>query len=76
MILIDFGGFNMRMARFARKNNIKVFYYISPKIWAWNTSRATIIKKNVDRMFVILPFEKKFDKQVDMDVDYVVNLVW
>jgi lipid-A-disaccharide synthase len=75
LILIDFGGFNMRIARYANKANIKVFYYISPKIWAWNTSRARIIKKYVDRMFVILPFEKKFYKQFDMEVDYVGNPV-
>ena len=75
VILIDFAGFNMRIAKFAHKNNFKVFYYISPKVWAWNTSRAWKIKKFVDRMFVILPFEKAFYKKYDWDVDYVGNPV-
>jgi lipid-A-disaccharide synthase len=75
VILIDFGGFNMRIARFLRKNRIRVFYYISPKIWAWNTGRARAIKKNIDRMFVILPFEKDFYRTFDFDVDYVGNPV-
>ncbi len=75
VILIDFGGFNMRMARFLRKNHFKVFYYISPKVWAWNTGRAWSIKANVDRMFVILPFEKDFYKTFGFEVDYVGNPV-
>jgi lipid-A-disaccharide synthase len=75
VILIDFGGFNMRIARFLRKNRFRVFYYISPKIWAWNTSRARVIKKNIDRMFVILPFEKDFYRNFGFDVDYVGNPV-
>ncbi len=73
IILIDFAGFNLRMAKFAKKHGIKVFYYISPKIWAWNTGRAYKIKKLVDRMFVILPFEVAFYKQFDYNVDYVGN---
>ena len=75
VILIDFGGFNMRMARFLHKKRIRVFYYISPKIWAWNTGRARAIRKNVDRMFVILPFEKDFYNKFGFDVDYVGNPV-
>jgi lipid-A-disaccharide synthase len=75
VILIDFGGFNMRIARFLRKNRFRVFYYISPKIWAWNTGRARAIKKNIDRMFVILPFEKDFYRKFGFDVDYVGNPV-
>lgn len=75
IILIDYGGFNMRMAAFAKKNNIKVFYYITPKVWAWYQRRALKLKKNVTRMFVILPFEKDFFKQFDADVDYVGNPV-
>jgi len=73
LILIDYGGFNMRIARFAKAKNIKVFYYISPKIWAWNQSRAKKIKRNVDRMFVILPFERSFYERFDYRVDYVGN---
>lgn len=73
VILIDYAGFNMRIARFARRRNLKVFYYISPKVWAWNQSRALKIKKYVDRMFVILPFEKAFFARYDYAVDYVGN---
>lgn len=73
IILIDFAGFNLRMAKFAKKNGIKVFYYISPKVWAWNTGRANKIKKLVDHMFVILPFEVPFYKQFGYEVDYVGN---
>lgn len=73
LILIDFAGFNMRMAKFAKANNIKVFYYISPKVWAWNQSRAKNIKKWVDKMFVILPFEKEFFRKYDYEVDFVGN---
>jgi lipid-A-disaccharide synthase len=71
IILIDFPGFNMRIAEFAKKENIKVFYYISPKVWAWNQKRVLKIKKYVDRMFCILPFEVAFYKSWGMDVDYV-----
>ncbi len=75
IILIDYGGFNMRVARFAKKNGYKVFYYISPKVWAWNVKRALKLKSTVDRMFCILPFEKEFYKSFDWDVDYVGNPV-
>ena len=75
IILIDYGGFNLRIARFASKRGFRVFYYISPKIWAWNTKRAYKVKKYVERMFVILPFEKEFYKMFDCDVDYVGNPV-
>jgi len=73
LILIDYGGFNMRVAAFARKMGVKVFFYISPKIWAWNVKRAEKIKRFVDRMFVILPFEKDFYKKFNYEVDYVGN---
>lgn len=75
VVLIDYGGFNRRIAKFCRANGILVFYYISPKVWAWYTSRAWELKRNVDRMFVILPFEKQFFKQFDFEVDYVGNPV-
>ena len=75
LILIDYAGFNRQMARIARKRNIRVFYYISPKVWAWNQSRAHQLKANVDRMFVILPFEKDFYKKFQWEVDYVGNPV-
>ncbi|MDN5216126.1 lipid-A-disaccharide synthase [Fulvivirgaceae bacterium BMA12] len=73
LILVDFAGFNMRMAKFGKANNFRTFYYISPKIWAWNQKRALKIKKSVDKMFVILPFEKDFYKRYDYPVDYVGN---
>jgi len=76
LILIDYGGFNRKIAKFAKPNGLKVFYYIPPKVWAWYQDRAFELKKNVDRMFVILPFEKKFYKEkADWDVDYVGNPV-
>ncbi len=73
IILVDFPGFNMKIAEFASKRNFKVFYYISPKVWAWNQKRVLKIKKFVDRMFCILPFEVSFYKTWGMDVDYVGN---
>ena len=63
LILIDYPGFNMRIAEFAKKNNILVHYYISPQIWAWKESRIKKIKRDVDQMYVILPFEKEFYEQ-------------
>ena len=71
LILIDYPGFNIRMAKFAKKNNLKVFYYISPQIWAWHQSRSEVLKKIVDKMFVILPFEKEFYRKFDFEVDFV-----
>lgn len=73
VILIDFPGFNLKIADFLKKHKIKVFYYISPKIWAWNQKRVLKIKKIVDRMFCILPFEVDFYKKWGMNVDYVGN---
>ncbi len=73
LILIDYAGFNLRIAKFAKKHDVKVFYYISPKVWAWNQSRAFKIKAIVDKMFVILPFEESFYKKYDYKVDYVGN---
>jgi lipid-A-disaccharide synthase len=75
IILIDYGGFNRRIAKFGKKQGIRVFYYIPPKVWAWYQSRALELKQNVDRLFVILPFEKPFFKKFDWDVDYVGNPV-
>jgi lipid-A-disaccharide synthase len=73
LILIDFPGFNLKIADFAKKQGILVFYYISPKVWAWNQKRVLKIKKIVDRMFCILPFEVDFYKSWGMEVDYVGN---
>ena len=71
LVLIDYPGFNLRMAEWAHKQHIKVFYYISPQIWAWHSSRISQIKKFVDRMFVILPFEKAFYAKHQYEVDFV-----
>ncbi len=73
LILVDYPGFNLRMAKFAKENNIRTYYYISPKIWAWKKSRAWKIKKYIDKMFVIFPFEKKFYQQYNYEVEYVGN---
>lgn len=75
IVLIDYGGFNKQIAKFGKAQGIKVFYYISPKVWAWYQSRAVAFKKIVDRMFVILPFEKEFYQKFDWEVDYVGNPV-
>ena len=73
LILIDFPGFNLKIAGFAKKHGIKVCYYISPKVWAWNQKRVLKIKRVVDKMFCILPFEVDFYREWGMEVDYVGN---
>lgn len=75
IVLIDYAGFNMRIAKFAKQRDLRVFWYIAPKVWAWNQRRAWKLKANVDRMFVILPFERDFFKQFNWEVDYVGNPV-
>ena len=71
VILIDYPGFNMRMARFAARNGYRVFYYISPQLWAWRSSRVRLIRETVSRMFVILPFEEEFYRKHGYSVDFV-----
>ena len=71
LILIDYPGFNLRIAKWAKQQKIKVVYYISPQIWAWKENRVQAIKRDVDKMLVILPFEKDFYKKFDVDVTYV-----
>jgi lipid-A-disaccharide synthase len=73
LVLIDFPGFNLKIAEFAKSKGILVCYYISPKVWAWNQKRVLKIKKVVDHLFCILPFEVDFYKKWDMEVDYVGN---
>jgi len=73
LVLIDFPGFNLKIAEFAKKKGLKVCYYISPKVWAWNQKRVLKIKRDVDKLFCILPFEVEFFKTWGMDVDYVGN---
>jgi lipid-A-disaccharide synthase len=71
LVLVDYPGFNMRIAKWAHKKNIKIVYYISPQIWAWKEKRVHAIKRDVDKMLVILPFEKDFYKKYNYEVDYV-----
>jgi len=72
LILVDYPGFNMRIAKFAKAHNIKVHYYISPQIWAWKENRIKSIKRDVDNMYVILPFEKDFyEKKHQYKVHFV-----
>lgn len=73
LVLIDYPGFNLELARRAKKYQIPVLYYISPKIWAWREGRIERIKKYVDRMAVILPFEKRFYQGHGVEVDFVGN---
>jgi lipid-A-disaccharide synthase len=74
VILIDYPGFNLKIAQFVKtKLNIPVYYYISPKIWAWKKYRIKSFRKYVDRMFCILPFEVDFFKSLNYKVDYVGN---
>ena len=71
LILIDYPDFNLILAKKAKRLGIPVFYYISPQVWAWRSGRVKTIKKLVDRMAVILPFEKDFYQKRGMEVEYV-----
>lgn len=72
LLLIDYPGFNLRIARWAKKQGIKVIYYISPQVWAWKESRVKMMKQCIDKMLVILPFEKEYYKNKwNWDVEYV-----
>lgn len=71
--LIDYPGFNLRIAKWAKKQGIKVYYYISPKVWAWKESRVHTIIKNVDTLFTIFPFETEFYAKYNYKVEYVGN---
>ena len=71
LVLIDYPGFNLRIAEWAKQHCIRVVYYISPQVWAWKENRVKIIKACVDKMLVILPFEKDFYKKWDYEVEYV-----
>jgi len=73
IILIDYAGFNLKIAKFAKVKGIFVNYYISPKIWAWKTNRIKIIKKYVDKMYSILPFENDFYSKYNYKIEYVGN---
>lgn len=71
LVLIDYPGFNMRIAEFARKEGIRVAYYISPQIWAWKENRVHKLKRDVGLMLTILPFEKDFYERYNMEVSFV-----
>ncbi len=71
VIFIDYPGFNLRIAGWARKSGYKTVYYISPQVWAWKESRVRTIRDSIDKMLVILPFEKDFYHQRDYAVEYV-----
>jgi lipid-A-disaccharide synthase len=72
VILIDYPGFNLRIAQWAHRKGIKVIYYISPQVWAWKDGRVKKMKQIIDKMLVILPFEKDYYQQKwNWEVDYV-----
>ena len=71
VILIDYPGFNFRLFKFIKEHHFKLFYYISPQLWAWKTGRVKQVKEYVDRMFVIFPFEKEFYAKHGVEVDFV-----
>ncbi len=68
VILIDYPGFNLRLAKELKKRHIKVIYYISPQVWAWKKNRVYAIQNTVDKMLVIFPFEKEFYSRFNIDV--------
>jgi len=71
LILVDYPGFNMRIAKFAKAHNIPVYYYISPQVWAWKKNRVYEIKKYVTKLYSILPFEQDFYAQYNYKVEYL-----
>lgn len=75
LILVDYSGFNLPMAKYAKKHHITVFYYISPKLWAWAKWRVKTVRKYVEQMFVILPFEVDFYKSCQIHAEYYGNPV-
>ncbi len=76
IVLVDFAGFNMRIAKFAHQHKIPVHYYISPKYWAWRQNRALKMKKYVEQVYCIMPFEVDFYKKYDVKAIYVGNPLW
>ncbi len=73
VLLVDYPGFNLRIAKYANSKGIKVFYYIAPKVWAWNKSRVHKIKRYVDQLLVIFPFEVDFFSAYNIPTSYVLN---
>lgn len=73
LILVDYPGFNLRIAGFAKDKGLNVFYYIAPKAWAWKKSRGHKLRKAVDKLFAILPFEEEFFGEFNVNTEYVGN---
>lgn len=73
MIFVDYPGFNLRIAKFTHNKGIKNFYYISPQVWAWKKGRIKTMRRILDKLYVILPFEKPFYADHDMQVEYFGN---
>jgi len=71
VIFVDYPGFNLPIAKFAKEKGFKTIYYISPQVWAWKEKRVNAIRKTVDKMLVILPFEKAFYKKWNYETEYV-----
>lgn len=71
LVLVDYPGFNMRIAEWAKQQGIKIVYYISPQVWAWKESRVKKIKRDVDKMLCILPFEQDFYRKWNYETEYV-----
>ncbi len=75
VVLVDYPGFNLKIAKFTNRNGFKTHYYIAPKIWAWKEGRIRLIKKYIDKLYIILPFEKEFYKKYQYQAEYVGNPV-
>lgn len=73
VILIDYPGFNMRIARFAHRRGLKVFYYIAPKVWAWREYRVRAMRKYIDRLFIIFPFEREYFRSKGIETVFCGN---
>ncbi|HEY4065229.1 MAG TPA: lipid-A-disaccharide synthase [Puia sp.] len=71
LILVDYPGFNMRIVKWAHKKGLRIIYYISPQVWAWKENRVKQIRATVNKMLVILPFEKEFYRKWNYEVEYV-----
>lgn len=73
IVLIDYPGFNLNIAKKLKKLDVKIYYYIAPQIWAWGKKRVKKIKKRIDKMIVVFPFEEEFYKNAGIEVDFVGN---
>ena len=71
LVFVDYPGFNLRMAKWGKKQGFKIVYFISPQLWAWNEKRVHLIREYVDKMLVVLPFEQEFYQKHGVDVEYI-----